>query len=81
MDTGLKLVVERSLVIINSYLENLDPLLAKDMKKERFHLIQAKQALMKCLVLSDPRSFVARRMVNLYDEQLKRIAIEDDTSS
>jgi hypothetical protein len=73
MDSGLRLVAERCCQIINSYLYELNPDIAKTMVKERFHLIQAKQALMKCINVSDPSDFAARRLIKVYDEQLAQL--------
>jgi hypothetical protein len=46
-----------------------------------FHLIQAKQALLKAMVLSNPHDFVSRRLVKVYESQLASLMRTDDPVS
>jgi len=74
METGLRLVVQQCVRILSAYLLDIPPENAKDSRLIQFHMVQAKQALMKCIQVRDPHDFMSRRLIKVYDEQLRHIS-------
>jgi hypothetical protein len=74
MDSGLKLLCEQLTRMINSYLESIPESQAKHYRREQFHFTAAKLEISKIMLLSNSLDFNHRRLSELYDEQLKRIA-------
>jgi len=73
MDTGLRLIVERCIRIITSYIDEIPPDQISSMNEVYYNLIKAKHSLMKCINISDPNDFAARRLIKEYERLLNSI--------
>jgi hypothetical protein len=75
VDPRLKICIENATRDISSYMERCGPVSTKQEAAIHFHLIQAKQALMRAFAIYDPSEFVPRRLISVYDEQLEQLSM------
>ena len=78
MDKLLRISIERAVQSLNSFIETCGPLSSKRDAAIQFHLIQAKQAMMRAITTDDKTDFVSRRLIDVYESQLKALAKHDE---
>lgn len=79
MDKLLRVSIERAVQNLNLFIETCGPVTNKRDAAIQFHLIQAKQAMMRAITTDDKSDFVSRRLIEVYESQLKSLAKHDDS--
>lgn len=78
MESRLRAAIEDAITSLNRYMDAEPDLKSPHGRAEYFHLIQAKQALMKAVLANDSYNFSARRLVKEYERILVKLS-EPDT--
>ena len=78
MDQELRAAVDAAIVSINGYIDSPFEIKNDRDKHVFFHLIQAKQAMMKALIVDNSGNFLAHKLVREYERQLIQISKPTD---
>lgn len=81
MDFRLRAAIDEAISGLNRYMDAAPDLKSPHGRAEYFHLIQAKQAMMKAILCTDSSNFSARRLVKEYERILVELSKPDTKPS